>query len=329
MTGSDWPSRGLRPALRLLGPLVGLVFVYVFFLIASRVAFGSAAHPTVLDLRTVAVHAVLVATVGIGMTFIVISGGIDLSVGSAIALASVAAAMAAREGWNVAGILGAALAAGTLCGLYNGLLIGIVRMPAFIVTLGTLGFFRGLAKWVSGSRIVSGPMHGMDVLMQPEPPGAMWLVAPGAWIVLVIAVLGWVLLTRTVMGRHVVAIGDNIVAARYAGIPIARRRVQVYGLGGLLVGLAGFLQFSRVTVGDPTISAGLELDVIAAVVIGGASLAGGTGSVWGTVFGAVMMAYLRNRCTAMGWPNFVQEMIVGHIIIVAVALDMLRRRRLS
>jgi len=104
--------------------------------------------------------------------------------------------------------------------------------------------------------------------------------------------------------------------------------VQVYTLAGLLVGLAGFLQFGRVTVGDPTISAGLELDVIAAVVIGGASLSGGTGSVWATVLGAVMMAFLRNRCTALGWPNFVQEMIVGHIIIAAVAIDMLRRRRM-
>jgi ribose transport system permease protein len=321
MTG--WlPSRRGLPALAALGPVLGLAFVFVLFLVLKNFD-----PPSVLDLRNVAVHAVIVATVGIGMTFVLISGGIDLSVGSSVALASVAAALAARAEWSVVGIGTAALSAGLACGLYNGLLIGALRLPAFIVTLGTLGFFRGVAKWAARSEVVYGPTHGLEVLMRPEPPSAWWLAAPAAWIVALLALSGWILLGRTVIGRHWTAIGDNAEAARYAAVPLARRRVQVYALAGLLVGVAGFFQFARITGGDPTISVGLELDVIAAAVIGGASLSGGAGSVWGTVCGAVMMAFLRNRCTALGWPNFVQEMIVGHIIIAAVALDMLRRRR--
>jgi ribose transport system permease protein len=317
MTRVLTPSRPLS----VLGPILGLLFVFLLFLFLNKLT-----PPTTLDLRNVAVHTVIVATVGVGMTFVLISGGIDLSVGSAVALAGVAAALAAKADWNILGILAAALAAGLFCGLYNGLLIGALRLPAFIVTLGTLGFFRGVSKWIAKSEMVYGPTHGLELLMRPQPPGELWLVAPAAWIVLLLAFAGWAVLNFTVVGRQWVAMGDNPTAARYAAIPLRRRRVQVYVLAGGLVGIAGFLQFARITGGDPTISVGLELDVIAAAVIGGASLSGGAGSVWGTVCGAVMMAFLRNRCTALGWPNFVQEMIVGHIIIAAVALDILRRR---
>lgn len=307
----------------MIAPLCGLALVVVvFLLIPPRPGV------TLLDVQTIAVHAVLVSIVGLGMTLVVISGGIDLSVGSVLALTSVAAALAAKAGWPVIGVVAAASGAGLLCGAYNGLLVTALRLPPFITTLGTLGLFRGLAKWVSGSGTITGPTRGLELLMLPTPRGDFWILAPGVWIAGVLAGMLGLVLHRTVFGRQVTAIGSNELAARFSGIPISRRKVQIYALAGLLTGIAGCLQFARLTIGDSTVAVGLELEVVAAVVIGGGSLSGGSGSIIGTLAGALMMAYLRNRCTALGWPNFVQEMIVGHIIIAAVALDMLRRRNL-
>jgi ribose transport system permease protein len=300
--------------------VLGLIAVFAFFL-----ALQGGTLPSFDDLRTVAVHAVMVAIVGIGMTMVILSGGIDLSVGSSVALSCVVAALAARAGWPLVGVAFAACAAGAMCGLYNGLLITLLRLPPFIVTLGTLGFFRGLSKLFAHSRVISAPTLGLETLVQPKPPHPAFVFAPAVWLMLLIAAAASVVVNRTVWGRHITAIGSNPVAARYLGLPVARRRAQVYIVCGALVGFAGLLQFGRLTVGDPTIAGGLELDAVAAAVIGGASLSGGTGSVFGAVCGAVMMAYLRNRCTALEWPNYVQEIIVGHIILLAVGLDQLRR----
>ena len=309
-----------RTLARRLGPLLGLVTVFVFFLVIQ-----GGTLPSVDALRVVAVHSVMVSIVGIGLTLVILSGGIDLSVGSAVALASVIAALAAQAGWPLWGVVFAACAAGGVCGLYNGLLVTLLRLPPFIVTLGTLGFFRGLAKLFAQSRVVSAPTQGLETLVQPTPPHPAFVFAPAVWLMLLIAAGVSLIVRRTVWGRHITAIGSNPVAAQYAGLPVARRRAQVYIVCGVLVGFAGVLQFGRLTVGDPTIAGGLELDAVAAAVIGGASLSGGTGSVFGAVCGAVMMAYLRNRCTALEWPNYVQEIIVGHIILLAVGLDQLRR----
>lgn len=305
-----------------LGPVVGLSLVVAFF-------FAVPPHPGVswLDVRTVLVHSVQVGVVGVGMTLVIIGGGIDLSVGSAVALAGVVSALAARAEWPAIGVLAAGLSAGAFCGLYNGLLVTALRLPPFIVTLGTLGFYRGLAKWISHSRVIDAAPGWLGDITRPIPADPRWLVAPAVWIMLATALAMAGVLHRTVLGRQVVAIGSNETAARYAGVPIARRRVQMYVLCGVLAGLAGLLQFGRLRSGDPVVAVGLELDAVAAAVIGGASLSGGVGSLWGTVVGAVMMAYLRNRCTALGWENYVQEMIVGHIILIAVGADFLRRRR--
>ncbi|MFQ5806339.1 MAG: ABC transporter permease, partial [Phycisphaerae bacterium] len=174
---------------------------------------------------------------------------------------------------------------------------------------------------------VSAPTHGLESWVRPVPLQEWLPFAPGVWLMLALGVFLAAVLRYTVLGRYAFAIGSNEATARLCGIRVPQTKVLIYGLAGLLTGLAGLMQFARLTQGDPTVAIGVELDVIAAVVIGGGSLAGGQGSMVGTLAGAFLMAYLRNRCTVLGWPNFVQEMIVGHIIIIAVAVDQWRVRR--
>ncbi len=309
-------KRSIASTLAVLSPLIGLVVVVALFAIVR-----SDRPLSIGDVRTIALHAMIVGTAGMGMTLVIISGGIDLSVGSMVALCGVVAALASRHGWPVSGVVVASISTGILCGAYNGVLITGLRLPPFIATLGTLGFFRGLAKWVSGGRQVEAPTRGLELWVQPAPPRAWMLVAPGVWLTLALVAITAFTLSRTVFGRHLTAIGSNEDAAKRCGLAIRRVKVRVYATAGAFVGIAGLMQFARLTQGDPTVAVGLELDVVAAVVIGGASLAGGQGSVLGTLAGAVMMAFLRNRCIACEWPNYVQEIIVGHVIIVAVAID--------
>ena len=308
--------------LRTLAPALSLAAAVLFF-------YAIPPHPplTLFDLRLVAVHAMIVGTAAIGMTFVIISAGIDLSVGSAIALVSVAAALVLENGGGIGAALIVALSTGALCGFYNGLLVTSLRLPPFIATLGTLGFYRGVAKWISGSIPVTAPTRGLDLWVNPIPNPHWLFVAPGVWLMLALAVVFILLLRYSVLGQHALAIGSNEATARLCGIRITRTKIAIYVLAGLLTGLAGLMQFARLTQGDPTVAIGLELDIIAAVVIGGGSLSGGQGSIVGTLAGAVLMAYLRNRSTVLGWPNFVEEMIVGHIIIVAVAVDRWRAGR--
>lgn len=305
-----------------LAPALGLAAVIGLF-------YALPPHPpiTLLDLQTVAVHMVIVGIAAMGMTFVIVSGGIDLSVGSVIALSSVAAALVLRHGGPLPAAIAAALCTGAACGLYNAILITALRLPPFIATLGTLGFYRGLAKWISNSMPVSAPAHGLELWVRPVPAQDWLPFAPAIGLMLALGVFLAALLRYSILGRYTFAIGSNEATARLCGVRVPRVKVCIYVLAGLLTGLAGLMQFARLTQGDPTVAIGVELDVIAAVVIGGGSLSGGQGSLLGTLAGAFLMAYLRNRCTVLGWPNFVQEMIVGHIIIIAVALDKWRVRR--
>ncbi|MDQ7012937.1 MAG: ABC transporter permease [Planctomycetota bacterium] len=326
--------RVITHAAALLRPFLALIIVGLVFFLIQWHKLGYTTDPTqlarmvtVMDLRMVAIQTVIVGTAAIGMTLVIASGGLDLSVGSAVALCSVVGAMAVRDGWPIALAAGAAVLVGAACGMYNGLLITILRLPPFIVTLGTLGLFRGVAKWIAGGMPVSADPGWLAAFVSPVPSPGWLVVAPGVWLMLALALVAAFALRRTVLGRHTIAVGSNELAAKYAGVHIARTKIMVYVSAGLFVGLAGLLQFARLTQGDPTVAIGIELDVIAAVVIGGASLSGGRGSVLGALVGAFMMAYMKNRCVRLGWPSFVQEMIVGHIIIIAVAIDLWRQRR--
>jgi ribose transport system permease protein len=308
-----------------LAPFMGLIIVaIIFYLIPPHQL------PNAEALQTVAVHTVIVGIAAMGMTFIIISGGIDLSVGSGIALASVVVAIALKWwGMSLAVAIPLALLTGAACGLYNGILVTVLRLPPFIATLGTLGFFRGVTKWISNSQPVTPDnVFGIDMWVKPTPTPAWLQIAPAAWLTLILGVIMWAVLKFTVLGRYTYAIGSNESTARLCGIQVPRTKIYIYVLSGLLTGLAGLFMFARLTQGDPTSAFGWELDVIAAVVIGGASLSGGQGSIIGSLVGAFLMAYLRNRCVYQGWSNFVQEMIIGHVIIIAVAADQWRQRRM-
>lgn len=302
----------------LLGPFIGLIVVVALF---------GAIEPAFLSTRnmmTVAIQTVIVGLGAIGMTFVIVSGGIDLSVGSVIALSSVVTALCARAGLSPAASVAAGVAAGALCGALNGWLVTRLNIVPFIVTLGMMGIARGVSKWLSGEQTVTPSPEASEALASLATKSA---TSPGIWITIALAVMMALVLKRTVFGTYTYAVGSNEDTARLCGVPVERTKVWIYTLCGLFGGLGGVMTFARLSVGDPTTAIGRELDVIAAVVIGGASLAGGKGSILGSMIGALLMAALANGCNLTGVPNFVQEILIGGIIVAAVAVDRLRSER--
>ena len=313
----------LRRHIGALGPLLGLLVVFGFF-----AALGPASFSSVRNLETMARQTTIVGTAALGMTLVIIAGGIDLSAGSIIALSTVVVAALLQAGFDPlwAGLGG--VGAGAVCGLINGLLITRLRVVPFIVTLGTLLVVRGTAKGLAHEQKIDAPLTWLIDLLAALRPAEKWmLVPPGVWILAGLALAVGGMLRYTRLGRHIFAIGSNEQTARLCGVAVERVKVTVYGVCAGFAGLAGVMQFSRLTVGDPTVAVGLELDVIASVVIGGGSLAGGEGSVLGSLVGALIMTVIRSGCSQMGLPNWVQEMVTGGIIVLAVALDRLRHRR--
>lgn len=311
-------NRDLQQTLFRLGPFIGLVLVVTFFAIASG---APERYVSAHNLRVVLAQTVIVAVGAIGMTLVIIAGGIDLSVGSVIALTGVVCALGLRDGWPPLVAVLAAVAAGSLIGLINALAITRLRVVPFIATLGMLGIARGAAKWLAHETTVNAPASWVNELAVTVPPASWMLFAPGVWLALALAILMAFVLRRTVFGRRVFALGSNEAAARACGIAVERLKLAIYSVAGLFVGLAGAMQMSRLRQGDPTVAIGTELDVIAAVVIGGGSLSGGEGSILGSMIGALVMAFLRNGSQQMGWPTYVQEILIGVIIVAAVAVD--------
>jgi ribose/xylose/arabinose/galactoside ABC-type transport system permease subunit len=285
------------------------------------------------NLETLARQTTIVGFGALGMTLVIISGGIDLSVGSLVALGTVVIAwfLGLRAGpWMPPAAAGMAILACGAFGCLSGLLITRLRVVPFIVTLGMMLLVRGTAKGLSREQRVDAPETWLNGLLASLAPSDRWmLVPPGVWLLVAASVAIGLVLRYSRFGRYVFAIGSNEQTARLCGVPVERVKLGIYTLGGLFGGMAGIMQFSRLTVGDPTVAVGLELDVIAAVVIGGGSLSGGEGSVLGSLVGALIMSVIRAGCSQMGLPNWVQEIITGIIIIAAVAIDRLRHRRLE
>ncbi|MEW5884463.1 MAG: ABC transporter permease [Armatimonadota bacterium] len=278
------------------------------------------------NLETILRQTAIVGFAAIGMTLVILSGAIDLSIGSLIALVTVVIAFALERGADPMLAVAVGLLVAAIGGTVNGALVTRLRVGSFIVTLGTLLIFRGAAKGLAGEQKIDAPLTWLSELLAAMRPEERWRLLPwGVWLLLLLAALfAWVL-RATVFGRRVAAVGSNEEAARISGVAVERVRVAVFGVAGLMAGVAGLMQFSRLTVGDPTVAEGLELDVIAAVVIGGGSLSGGQGSVAGSLIGAIIMATVRAGGSQMGMPNWVQQIATGAIIVLAVALDRWRQ----
>jgi ribose/xylose/arabinose/galactoside ABC-type transport system permease subunit len=306
-----------------LGPLLGLLLVVALFSALRPRQFPTAANVEIMLLQTA-----VVGTAALGMTLVIVSGGIDLSVGSQIALATVGLATLLAHGWSPLAAAGAVVMLGGLCGVVIGGLVTGLRLSPFIVTLGMWGGLRGAAKGLANETIVVAPVTWLNDLLTALPPDRTWALVPaGVWLTIALAAVVAVLLRFTILGRHIVAIGSNEQTARLCGVEVTQTKLAVYTLASGLAAVAGVLQYAYLTVGDPTTASGMELDIIAAVVIGGGSLAGGQGSVFGTLVGAVIMTVVANGCTKLDLPNWVQEIVTGLIIVSAVALDRFRQPR--
>ena len=398
-----------KRALSMLRPFLALAAVVLLFAVADQRFSDKPTFFTADNFTNVVSQTAIVAVAALGMTVIIIAGGIDLSAGTAIALSatvlawclkedvatrlvtgdSVARATASlksasdkldrvnkelktlgekasdksaiadkllglgratqevEEGerrlasvktasqtwtkWSPTLAIFAALGCGSLCGFLNGALVSLLRVVPFIATLGTMQLYLGLAKQISSNSTVR-----PDVATQvPDwyssllsiQPKTLWLKLPvGVWLTLLLATVLAAALRWTVFSRYVFALGSNEATARLCGINVRWNKIAVYTLSGLFVGIAGLFQFSKLKVGNPTSGMGLELQVIAAVVIGGASLNGGRGSVLGTLLGALIMKVISNGCTMLGLENHVQDMILGVIIVAAVTLDQFRQK---
>jgi ribose transport system permease protein len=380
-----------------LGPLIGLVFVVLLFYLLTcpwedlgprglwHVLSGST-FLTLSNIELMLRQTGVVGTAALGMTLIIILGGIDLSVGAAIALVTVTIASLlpgpTAQHWNLPPAVAACggLLAGAACGLALGAMVighvgrvlavvlgalvflwirshfggrpGIlytlgplaaglvlaggllvsekvirrVGLAPFIVSLGLWGALRGIATWYADRSMVYPDATALNRLLRPIHADHIWLLTPGVWMLFVLALLVAGMLCYTRFGRHIFAIGSNEQTARLCGVNVSRTKLMVYVLAGLFIGMAGLLQFSYLGMGDPTTAAGMELDIIAAVVIGGASLSGGQGSIAGTLIGALIMTAVANGCNKVGLDNQIQQIATGGIIIIAVTLDRLRQR---
>jgi ribose/xylose/arabinose/galactoside ABC-type transport system permease subunit len=301
-----------------IGVLVGLAVVTLLFGFLVGPRFFSPAN-----LELMARQTSIVSVAALGMTMVIVAGGIDLSVGSVIALSTVVAAVLLRaEASPLVAAFGAVIAGG-VCGLINGVLVTSLRVVPFIITLGTMLLIRGTAKGLADERRIEAPITWLNALLRTVR-GDGGVLPWGIWLVILLSIIVGITLQYTRFGRHLFAIGSNERTARLCGVRVERCKIAVYTLAGALAGVAGLMEFSRLSVGDPTVAIGAELGVIAAVIIGGGSLSGGKGTVVGTLAGAGIMTVIQIGCSQYGLPNWVQEIVTGTIIVFAVALDRLR-----
>ena len=301
-----------------------LIVVFIFL------SFASPDFLTTNNLINIIEQNAVTATIALGMTFVIITAGIDLSVGSTAAMSGVLGVelIAHGMGWPMAMLI--AIIAGGIVGLGNGLLISVARLNPFIATLGMMTVVRGLTDVYTNAVVVVGPAS----VLGPDNFGVIGLgkVAgiPVALIILMaLSALAYVLLSHTRLGRYTYAIGSNHEAARLSGIPVKRYLLWVYIILGLLTGLAGMIAVSRLGIGEPNFGIGLELDVIAATVIGGASLFGGQGTIVGTLIGVFLIGLIRDGSVLLDINDFTQNVIIGVVIWLAVMWDQFRRRRIS
>lgn len=320
-------TRGKRGAPSVLARLASSKELGLFVVLVVLVLFLTWQSPNFLtqgNLVVVSRQIALALFISIGMTFVIISSAIDLSVGSVVALTSVCLGLLmVDEGLSPVLAIVLAMAAGAAVGLFNGIIVSRTKIPAFVVTLGTLAMASGLALGLTTGSTISGFPDGFLTIGQGLVAG----VPVPVILALVVAVISHLVLTRTVFGRHVYLIGSNEEAARLSGVKVRAVKVSIFVIASSLAALASVVETSRLSVAQPSAGAGYELAAIGAVVIGGASLFGGEGSILGTVLGTTLLGLILNGLILLGISAYWQQMFSGGIIIAAVALNLWRQQR--
>jgi ribose/xylose/arabinose/galactoside ABC-type transport system permease subunit len=321
--------------------------VLAFLVLCVVLSFLSPYFLTTKNLLNVLLQASINLVVAVGMTFVITSGGIDLSVGSIVAVAGMVMADLVSRKWGLEVAVPAALLVGTLCGMLNGVLITRLRLPPFIVTLGTMSIFRGVALIYNDGK----PLYGLSQQVLKVISGTVslsWFIdsLPSSLlknviriifgdgvsipipviIALAVALLAHFVLRHTVIGEYTTAIGGNEEATRLSGIDVRRYKIIIYSLSGLMCGLAGVILTARLSAAEPIAGVMYELDAIAATVMGGTSLTGGEGTIFGTLIGALLMGVLRNGLNLLNIQSYYQQLVIGAVIVLAVAVDKLRKR---
>ncbi len=311
----------LRGSIQQLLAFASLIAILIFFSIASPYFF------TPSNLIGILMAATVTGILALGTTFVIVSGGIDLSIGTGMILCGVMTGVFITYwGWPVwAGVLGAVLFGG-LVGFINGFNVSVLGIPPFIATLGMMLVASGLSLVISGTHPIYFKQHpDFQLLMNYSVlPGTRFPL--GVLIFIVLVIVSAVVLAKTIVGRYAFSIGSNEMATALSGVNVVKWKITIYTMAGLFVGVAGVLAASRLSSAQPVGGQGLELEAIAAVVIGGTSLQGGKGSIVGTVVGSLIVAVLTNGLRVTEVPQEWQSVVVGCVILVAVYVDMLRRR---
>ena len=301
---------------RRFGTLIGLV-------VLCAVLWALTPHfLTLSNLLNIAQQTSINAIVAVGMTFVILSGGIDLSVGSIVAVAGVVLGTLLQDGQPLPIAIGGALAAGVACGVANGALVSWGGLPPFIVTLGMMSIARGAALVFTEGR----PVSGFDAGFRSLATGSIGFIPAPVVVMVLVYVLAHLVLTRTTFGRYVYAIGGNEEATRLSGVHVRGHKTAVYGVSGLMSAVAAIILTARLNSAQPIAGMMYELDAIAATVIGGTSLMGGEGSLGGTLVGALIMGVLRNGLNLLGVSSFLQQIVIGAVIVGAVLVDTVLKR---
>ncbi|KUP92950.1 ABC transporter permease [Tritonibacter horizontis] len=329
------PLAGLMPdatKIHRLSALLTLLLLIAGFSLASQAFFS------VNNGLTILLQTSVIGLLGIGMTMVIITGGIDLSVGSVLALSGVATAMTVKAGLPVAPAMAIGVVVGAACGAVNGLVVTRLKIPPFVATLGMMLMARGLALQLTGAAPISqlGEAFGrlgngaLFRVVEMQPNGFPKVIFPGipypAILLLLVAIAAAYMLSRRQIGRHIYATGSHQEAARLSGVRVDQVKLYAYVMSGALAGLAGNVLMSRLVTAQPSEGVMYELDAIAAAVIGGASLSGGVGTVSGTMIGAFIIGILRNGLNMAGVSAFIQQIVIGAVVIGAVWIDQIRNR---
>lgn len=318
-TNQPVKTRRLNKALLMrLAPLFSLVLLVIFFSFSSPFFFNTE------NIMTIALQTSVIGIMAIGVTYVIITSGIDLSLGSVVAFSGVVVGLCASYNMPLIVCVVAGMLAGGLCGCINGFLVTRAAIPPFIATLGLMMSVRGINMVMTDGRAIYFSDYPMFKMLAQ---GRLFDVLPyPVFYLLIIALVAAWILKKTVIGRYVYAVGSNEVAAHLSGIKVQRVKIFVYAFCGLLTGIAGVILASRLNSGQPTVGVGYELEAIAAVVIGGTSLMGGVGTIGGTIIGAFIMSVLKNGLNLMGVSQFWQMVAMGIVVIAAVYLDTLRKK---